>query len=91
MTMNDYLERHPWVYYTLVIGSILSINLFERWRRGDEWSDILLFSALSTLMLGGGLIGAFRWRRKKDQKNRRFKEEMEKRLKDEYIHPETDD
>lgn len=75
--MNDFFEKHRWLYYTLIFVVLLSINIFWRWRNGDAWTDVLLFSVLSTVLLGGGVILGDCLRRK----NQAAKKKVEELLK----------
>ena len=78
--MNDYLKKHPWVAYTLIVVLLLSLNIFWRWRNGDAWTDVLLFSFLGTFFIGGGVIAGSRWRRKQNLKNAATKKKIDELL-----------
>lgn len=45
--MNDYLEKHPLVQYTLIILLTLLLNLYWRYSKGYAWTDIWTFSLVN--------------------------------------------
>ncbi len=79
--MNDYLEKHPWVHYTLIIVIVLSINIFWRYNNGDTWTDVWASSLVNTAFLSAGVIIGDRVRRKTKQKNAAAKEKIDELLK----------
>ncbi|EJW96868.1 membrane protein [gut metagenome] len=79
--MNDYFKKHPLMQDVLILVILLFFNIFFRWSRGYAWIDVWIFSILSTVLIGGGVIMGIRWRRKYDEKNRAVKEKIDELLK----------
>ena len=75
--MNAYFEKHPFIQYLLIVLILLFVNLFWRWRNGDNWLDTILLSVVCTVIVGGGVIGGDRLRRKRNQKNTTAKKKVD--------------
>ncbi|MDO4180693.1 MAG: hypothetical protein Q4D36_05325 [Bacteroidales bacterium] len=76
--MSRFFEKHPNAYYSLIVVILLAMNIFSRWRNGDDWMDNWLFSVLSTAILSVGLIYGDKQRRKKQAE----RQERERRLRE---------